>query len=101
MAWPLLRPGDGKSAHTQNCLVKVAGQGSLSSPRRSVGDGPTRHALSWGHLQWRKPGLLLSCCGTRSFALSLLDTTAPGVDGVVPSIQDVLSEGRIFFSCSN
>ena len=50
MAWPLLRPGDGKSAHTQNCLVKVAEPGSLSSPRRSVGDGPTRRALFLGSL---------------------------------------------------
>ena len=32
----------------------------------------------------------------RSFAVSLLDTSAPGVDGDVPSMQDVLSEGRYF-----
>ena len=32
----------------------------------------------------------------RSFALSLLDTTSPGVDGDVPSMQDVLCEGRHF-----
>ena len=79
-----------------------------------MGDGLTRHALSWGHLQGRKPSLPLSCCGTASgqrgftggdvlactaagsFALSLLDTTAPGVDGVIPSMQDVLSKGQYF-----
>ena len=73
--------------------------------------GATRRALSWGHLQGRKPGLppllrhsvravwlhrwrcLLACTAARSFAFSVLDTTAPRVDGVVPSMQDVLSEG--------
>ena len=53
-----------------------------------------RHSVqaAWLH-RWR---CLLACTAARSFALSLLDTAAPGVDGDLPSMQDVLSEGRYF-----
>ena len=53
-----------------------------------------RHSVQAARLhQWR---CLLACTAARNFALSLLDTAAPGVHGDVPSMQDVLSEGRYF-----
>ena len=45
---------------------------------------------AWLH-RWRS---LLACTAARSFAESLLGNTAPGVDGVVPSMQDVLCDMR-------
>ena len=45
---------------------------------------------AWLH-RWRG---LLACTAARSFAESLLGNTAPGVDGAVPSMQEVLCDFR-------
>ena len=37
---------------------------------------------------------ILACTAARSFALSLVGGLAPGVDGAVPTLCDVLSEAR-------
>ena len=47
---------------------------------------------AWLH-RWR---CLLAHTATRNFAMSHFDTAAPGVVGDVPSLHDVLSEGRYF-----
>ena len=68
--------------------------GSLARAKARSAPLLLRHSVraAWLH-RWR---CLLACTAARSFALSLLDTTAPGVDGDIPSMQDVLSEGRYF-----
>ena len=68
--------------------------GALATAKARSAPPLLQHSVraAWLH-RWR---CLLACTAARSFATSLLDTAAPGVDGDVPSMHDVLSEGRCF-----
>ena len=98
--YPELSGGDGR-ARLVVLAAEVGGRWSEEA-RKFLGALATAKARSapvllqpsvraaWLH-RWRG---LLACTAARSFAESLLGNTAPGVDGAVPSMQDVLCDFR-------
>ena len=98
--YPELSGGDGRARFVV-LAAEVGGRWS-EEVRKFLGALATAKARSspvllqpsvradWLH-RWRG---LLACTAARSFAESLLGNTAPGVDGAVPSMQEVLCDFR-------
>ena len=103
---------DGKNARIQSLQGRVAGP-SWSSSLRRLADGGLRRLISswslWPAL-WRSPPFLLGsktkagcfingvfrlAVLAKSFASSLLDGFAAGVDGSIPFVDDMLGERRV------